>query len=111
MLALFRSKTAKVVTVTCILIFIAAFLVAGVRAAGSYSNLTLEEIDALVCKGQTTDEVIEALGAPDHEDGQMWHYRNARHSYRTANSVVPSQVGVGFDEEGVVELVLKGPAP
>lgn len=56
-------------------------------------------------------DVELALGPPEAKDENLWHYTDARSSYRTDSSYVPATIGIGFGKDGLVEMVLKGPVP
>lgn len=111
MLNLFRSRPKKFAIIASLVLVVVALIMGAVNSSKSYPNRTKAEIDLLVRKGDTPAKVEEALGPPDSKDERLWHYSNARRSYRSGTSYVPASIGVGFNDSGHVELVLKGPVP
>ena len=109
MLSLLRSKPVKFAILGVLALVILGLLLGSIGSLKNYPDRTQTEIDSLVQKGDSMSQVEEALGAPDSKDADLWHYSNARRSYRTDSSFVPASVGVGFDDSGKVELVMKGP--
>lgn len=111
MLSLFRSKFAKIATLIALVIVLGAIVAASLNSLTTYPNLSKDQIDSLVQNGHTMSEVEAALGQPDSKEERLWYYSNARDSYRTESSIVPASISIGFDESGLVQMVLKGPVP
>ncbi len=108
MLKPFKSKFA---ILTAALLVVAGLIVVGLKASKSYPNRTEAQIDSLVQRGDSMSKVEAALGQPHAKDERLWHYRNARRSYRTNASLVPASIGIGFNDSGLVDMVLRGPIP
>jgi outer membrane protein assembly factor BamE (lipoprotein component of BamABCDE complex) len=111
MLGLFRSRFAKALTAVAIALLLFAFVLAIPDSLQTYPNLTDDHIVSLIRKGQTMKEVEAALGTPDSKEERLWYYSNARKSYRTGSTYVPAAISVMFDESGLFESALRGPAP
>lgn len=111
MLSLFRSKLAKALTAIAIALLLFAFVVAISNSQQTYPNLTDDHIVSVIRKGQTKKEVEAALGTPDSKEERLWYYSNARKSYKTGSTYVPAAISVMFDESGLFESALTGPAP